>query len=102
MSGYVYGATRPDPLHRSAQMIQALRLQVDQREMEAEAERQRAAHLRRRLDRYTKPGTEGSHGNARLWAAAREMEEWQRRNPTWRTQMARQGKARQRLEKESS
>ena len=82
-------------------MIQALRLQVDQREMEAEAERQRAAHLRRRLDHYTKPGAEGSHGNARLWAAVREMEEWQRRNPSRATMKKRRDQATRLTEEET-
>lgn len=52
MSGYKHGASTADPIRRA------------------------------RLDRHENPPRHWGQGNERLWAATREVADWERRNPS--------------------
>ena len=93
MSRYVHGASSVDPVRRAAQLVQALRYQLAQKDVELRAAHAHAEQLRASLDRYTKPARTWGAGNERLWAATREMEDWSRRNPSRRTVSKRRAEA---------
>ena len=73
MSGYVHGASTADPIRRAAHMIQALRYQLAQKDVELQAAHAHAEKLRARLDRHENPprhwgrGTSGCGRRHRKW-----------------------------------
>lgn len=82
MSGYKHGASTADPIRRAAHMIQALRYQLAQKDVELQAAHAHAEKLRARLDRHENPPRHWGQGNERLRDAAREVADWERRNPS--------------------
>ena len=80
MSGYTHGASTADPIRRAAHMIQTLRYQLAQKDVELQAAHAHAEKLRTRLDRHENPPRHWGQGNERLRDAAREVADWERRN----------------------
>ena len=100
MSGYKHGASTADPIRRAAHMIQALRYQLAQKDVELQAAHAHAEKLRTSLDRHENPPRHWGQGNERLWAATREVADWERRNPSRATISKRRDKAVRQLREE--
>ena len=100
MSGYKHGASTADPIRRAAHMIQALRYQLAQKDVELQAAHAHAEKLRARLDRHENPPRHWGQGNERLWEATREVADWERRNPSRAAISKRRDKAVRQLREE--
>ena len=81
-------------------MVQALRYQLAQKDVELQAARAHAEKLRASLDRHENPPRHWGQGNERLWEATREVADWERRNPSRATISKRRDKAVRQLREE--
>ena len=81
-------------------MIQALRYQLAQKDVELQAAHAHAEKLRARLGRHENPPRHWGQGTERLWAATQEVADWERRNPSRATISKRRDKAVRQLREE--